>query len=56
MIRARDRRLLSLTSSGVTVADAARRYGLTERAVYLALARAREFGDGASRQLDLFGA
>jgi hypothetical protein len=53
--RARDRRLLSLVTGGVTVSEAARRFGLTERGAYLALSRAREAGLGEPpRQLDLF--
>jgi len=57
--KARRARLLSLLASEVTVREAARRFGLTERAIYKMLARARELGetaDLAAPQLDLFPA
>ncbi|SOE00643.1 hypothetical protein [Caenispirillum bisanense] len=53
-LKVRRRRLLSLIEAGVTVRDAARRLGVTERTAYLDLARARRDGEIATPQLDLF--
>lgn len=53
-LRHRRQRLLSLIDGGVTVREAARRLGVTERTVYLDLARARRDGEAASPQMDLF--
>lgn len=55
IFKAQRARLLSFLESGDTVRDVAARFGLTERAIYKKLARAREMGEtAATRQLDLF--
>lgn len=57
--KARRARLLSLIAGGVTVRESARRLSVTERTVYLMLARAKaqdETSHVAVRQFDLFPA
>ncbi|WP_374653098.1 helix-turn-helix domain-containing protein [Dongia sp.] len=57
--KARRLKLLSLLAGGVTVREAARRYGVTERTIYLMQARARDLGETSllpKPQLDLFPA
>jgi hypothetical protein len=52
-------KLLALLKSGVKVREAALRYGVTERTIYLMQQRSRELGETnliASDQLDLFPA
>lgn len=57
--KARRLKLLALLKSGVKVREAALRYGVTERTIYLMQQRSRELGEMnliASNQLDLFPA
>lgn len=57
--KARRVKLLALLASGCKVREAARRYGVTERTIYLMQARARELGETKllpTPQLDLFPA
>jgi hypothetical protein len=51
--RDRQQRILTLRAEGTRIADIARTVGMSERGVYLALARARSEQD--DRQLELFG-
>lgn len=55
--KVRRARLLSLIAAGVTVRESARRLSVTERTVYLMLARAKALGETSyfpARQFDLF--
>jgi hypothetical protein len=57
--KARRLKLLALLRTDVKVREAARRFGVTERTVYLMQKRSRELGETnliASNQLDLFPA
>lgn len=53
----RRQRLRAMIDAGTTVREAARRYTVTERTIYMMLQRARELGETSavpSRQIDLF--